>query len=341
MKNKQDFVLPELDDIQNMISFINDDIVSDYVKSLGIKYVENNGSFIISGGIYTNTMFSDDKGWKAHAIIGCDKNVYASCLKTNYYDMAVIPQIKYSIIKDRCIIKESKSNYLLVDYGEYPLKEVNDNLKKELYNEYKNGKLKTTNKSYIYGYTNNISYPEYTYNGRKFIRMKYKENPYTWIEVLPITWFVDLSKDIAISTKALFSNVQIKDVYKHLNKTFKEDIIPSNNMLLKNNIVKELPKNNDNNNQKMDKIISDLNSMEIKEVDTKSLDSLVNYGDELSLNTEYINNEYKKLIVNNLLETSLSNVENIVSEIRNIKPVSKRSIIERLSIKKGKIQKES
>ena len=280
----------------------------------------------------------------------------------SYKDISagVRPKIKYSSIK-RMSIKiinsensdliddRIKSKYFDVEFGEYPQNVVtNSDLLDELEELYNNNKLCITGKNYIpVIYHHKKSFPEYIYKGRKFIRMpfeikdigNFEFGKYYWIEVEPVIWTVNPKNNVAISKYVLFAGVSYNDLKEYFEKFFSKDIIPSKAMLLKqsevdnSSDVKELLSTN---TKEIDIITLKLNSLEVKDVDMTSLESLVNYGNELSINIDLINEEYKKLVVNSLLEVSLSDVENVVSEIKNIKPVNnKPKFIQKFSIRKN------
>ena len=358
MFGKLKFRIPEIYDFFGGYAMTSDEYVchnevTDYSKITGFGDAKDTSSFG-----YTSPIIMSNTNYNGC----CREGVFQTGKKVTYsvddFAIGVRPQIKYSLIKRNCkkldtdinanvIDNRMQKKYFEVEFGEYPQKVLCDMCDK-LEKLYENNKLYLTGKNYIAGiHDRRICYREYMYEGRKFIRAdnNFEDKKNCWIEVLPVVWQVDPKKNIALSKYVLFAGVPYNNIYEYLDKYFSEDIIPSSQLLLnKSNIehnsnVKALPTVN---NTEIDKIINELSNMELDNVDTASLDSLINYGDELSTHTNYINEEYKKLIVNNLIETSLSNVETVVSEIRNMKPVNRKlTIIERLSRKKGTInQKE-
>lgn len=130
-----------------------------------------------------------------------------------------------------------------IEYGTYPFL-VASNFR-ELENNFSS--LIRTNNSYTFnenidGKYNAVTYPEYEYKGRRYICMKsnishfpqklsngqvYKENDYIWVEVLPITWIVDLKNGVLISEYGLFSGLELEDIEMFLDEYFEKDIIRS------------------------------------------------------------------------------------------------------------------
>lgn len=139
--------------------------------------------------------------------------------------------IPYHLIRsDNDCIKKNEFGIQEVEYGEYPQSSVNLRLGNELEKAYSEGLLIETGKKYNINYTPYVyydhvelnSYPEYKYNGKKYIRCRsenYIEGLLSdhgvcirgenyWIEVEPIVWLVDKKANVAVSKKILFSGVQ-------------------------------------------------------------------------------------------------------------------------------------
>lgn len=138
------------------------------------------------------------------------------------------------------IIKNKKLEYrdhgvYTVEYGEYPQYAPNENIQLDLEYYYDNNKLKATGNSYTFDSTaldhksealNPVTYLEYEYNGKKYVRVKskadcYEKNPlsngegwnngdYVWIEVSPVEWLVDEKSRTLISKNCLLSGVRFE-----------------------------------------------------------------------------------------------------------------------------------
>ncbi len=138
----------------------------------------------------------------------------------------------------------SKKNYgykgiIEVEFGEYPQWVVNKKLQSILEKEFASGNLNTTGKNYTFDSVekNNfttpfspIVYPEYEYNGKKYIRFKnldkeklffelsnekeYNSGDYVWLEVSPIIWFVSKKDNLLISKRGLVASIKFDDEYE-------------------------------------------------------------------------------------------------------------------------------
>lgn len=362
-----EYYLPSYKELHEGLSMSPNPICeqTDYSALTGLTYfVKNdrgNQSKHNGGGAYwTSTKFGD-------IFLECSVNVVVAFMKDNFYcyypkkdstDVGVRPKVKYSDIKKYSTLiqdtetisdERMKKKYFEVEFGEYPQWIVSNKLNDILEEEYSKGKLNRTGKNYISGILDQkMCFEEYTYNNKKYIRIdksqvsKYIKNNTYWVEVSPIIWQVDPKKNVALCKNVLFTGVTKSKMKQFFKENFSKDIIPSAKSL---STIKTLSASKKEfssaDSNEVDKLISNLKNVDVKEVCTTNLDSLINYGDELSKNTDLVNAEYQKLIVNNLLETSLSDVEKIVGEIENIKPVNKKkSIFDRLSFKNGQIQEE-
>ena len=150
-------------------------------------------------------------------------------------------------------IKTTGFNYKFItfEYGEYPQRRVYEVMEKKLEEEYENGKLIETGKSYTHRYEELLSekddtlpfdvpFPdngtEYIYNDKKYVRLNTKPFP-TWYQVKPIVWRYHKKSKTAFTSEILFpgaihdhnnnpSSFEETDMYKYLNTTFKKEIIP-------------------------------------------------------------------------------------------------------------------
>lgn len=176
--------------------------------------------------------------------------------------------IPYHLIRsDNDCIKKNEFGIQEVEYGEYPQSSVNLRLGNELEKAYSKGLLTETGKKYNINYTPYVyydhaklnSYPEYKYNGKKYIRCR-SENYIDWflsdhdlcirgenywIEVEPIVWLVDKKANVAVSKKILFSGVQFlkgsyydgcfenTDIKYFLDEYFAHDIVDEKRLIRK------------------------------------------------------------------------------------------------------------
>ncbi len=166
-----------------------------------------------------------------------------------------------------------------IELGEYPQDAINDFfMLDELSELYQKGKLEKTGRTWTF-YRDLISYPtppgeieemvpgtkfipypvyepityeEYTYEGRKFIRYiplpeheyrladgsKSKYHTYFWIEVKPVTWLLDKTTCTLVSKKGLLSGVRFNnkpydgifehtEMYKFLSENMLNDLLQS------------------------------------------------------------------------------------------------------------------
>ena len=291
-----------------------------------------------------------------------------------YYDIfsyGIRPKTSYSSINNKSkIVKTTnevnegilddrlKKRYFEIEFGEYPQFIISNDIAKELEDLFSKNELDITGKNYISSIGDNSEcYIEYIYKGKKYIRVVAKNKEYNgnisngekyevgktyWLEVSPIIWYVD--NDYVLSKYVLFSGVPYNKNYGYFEDYFAKDIVPSETVLLKDEKIKALSSSKKElsiiNDNKVLTIIEEINSKEIESINLNDLESAMNYGEELSIYTAFINEEYKKLITNKLFKTSLSNIENVVDSIRSTKDNKKLSLIERLRNKKGTIERK-
>ena len=124
-----------------------------------------------------------------------------------------------------------------VEYGEYPQNAADSRMQNILESEYNKG-MNETGRSYTFNsvkyndcYTafKPVTYEEYEYQGKKYIRIKansefgdskfmlsngvrYKSGDYVWVEVSPVKWLIDDKAGILISKKGLVSGIRFLDV---------------------------------------------------------------------------------------------------------------------------------
>lgn len=159
-------------------------------------------------------------------------------------------------------IMTNEQGILELEYGEYPQYLAGANICEELDKNLKMGILKETGKTYT---TDSrrwndpeqdflpMTHKEYVYKGKKYVNAIMKDyginhilsdgtkaNPKknNWIEVLPITWYVDQQNKMLISKKLLVSGIRFckakeyqgefkkTEMYYYLSNFFAKDIIP-------------------------------------------------------------------------------------------------------------------
>ena len=123
-----------------------------------------------------------------------------------------------------------------VEYGEYPQNAADSRMQNILKSEYNRGMNKTGRsytfdsvKYYDYGTGfKPVTYEEYEYQGKKYIRIKanfgsdddifklsngveYLDGDYVWVEVSPVKWLIDDRTGILISKKGLVSGIRFLD----------------------------------------------------------------------------------------------------------------------------------
>ena len=118
-----------------------------------------------------------------------------------------------------------------VEYGEYPQYVADLRMQAILETAYNKG-MKRTGKTYTFDSTNcwkndiefkPITYDEYEYQGKKYIRIRancsdsysmlsngveYKIGNYVWVEVSPVKWLIDLKEKSLISKRGLVSGIR-------------------------------------------------------------------------------------------------------------------------------------
>ena len=177
------------------------------------------------------------------------------------------PAVPYSSIRN---VSSNEYKYedgiIRVYYGEYPQKAASQTLQDELERAYKNndtsiirktGKIYTTDSKRYDDFESQFSAQNLEeflcINGKKYVRVKansksdgslsygvrYKDGDYIWVEVEPVRWMINKSKDIALSEKILFAGVQFKNkindnddflttnIKQFMDNYFSKDIIPS------------------------------------------------------------------------------------------------------------------
>ena len=123
-----------------------------------------------------------------------------------------------------------------VEYGEYPQNAADSKMQNILESEYNRG-MNKTGRSYTFDSVKYddydtgfkpVTYEEYEYQGKKYIRIKansdfdgwkfklsngvkYRDGDYVWVEVSPVKWLIDDKTGILISKKGLVSGIRFHD----------------------------------------------------------------------------------------------------------------------------------
>lgn len=152
-----------------------------------------------------------------------------------------------------------------VEFGEYPQNVPNKKMQNILESEYNRG-MKKTGRSYTFnsvtqydfdGKFKPVTYEEYEYYGKKYIRVrvntdiyisrsklsngvKYSNNDYVWVEISPVKWLIDDKTKTLISKKGLVAGMKFSgigtyykgdfnktEIYMFLNKYMVKDLFQS------------------------------------------------------------------------------------------------------------------
>ena len=167
------------------------------------------------------------------------------------------PVIEVEDLNDISYIPQDNGKVL---FGEYPQFYVPD-LSPELERTYQNGMLSTTERHYSLDGTfwqyespdfKLRTFREYTYKDRHFIRFvgdengchenlwnldKIEMNKAYWIEVKPVTWYLDENRQRLISKYVLLSGIRYVDLESYLKLYMTPEIAPrrSNSFILDSN----------------------------------------------------------------------------------------------------------
>ena len=159
--------------------------------------------------------------------------------------------------------KNGKTGAAEVVYGEYPQYAANGDEQKILDRELANGTLIPTGKTYTFDSCNfedkesdftPITCKEYSYRGKKYIRIKansdydgdkfklsnsclYQDGQFVWLEVSPVTWLVDEENKQLISKVGLVSGLRFESHKKVYDGEFAETEMKS---YLNNYMINEL-----------------------------------------------------------------------------------------------------
>ena len=162
---------------------------------------------------------------------------YFSVMRPTFRSLNIRPvfknspkNIKFRRIDDKGVIE--------TDSGEYPQNAPSKVIQTILEAKFKTDKLSKTGNNYTFDSTgfnnknskfNPVTYDEYIYQGRKYIRVManidykydsvitlsngetYRNGDYVWVEVSPVTWLIDDKTGLLISKKGLVSGITFLD----------------------------------------------------------------------------------------------------------------------------------
>lgn len=134
-----------------------------------------------------------------------------------------------------------------VEYGEYPQYAPDSDVQRRLENEYNNGNLRQTGRNYTFDkteyddydqYFQPVTYEEYDYNGKKYIRIRansdyghgikfklsngeyYQNGDFVWVEVSPVKWLIDDRTQTLVSKKGLLAGIRFHTKDRNYNGDF-------------------------------------------------------------------------------------------------------------------------
>ena len=203
--------------------------ISDLAILTGVHYNNTSANRIPADNIlkgrvgFTYTQSSGFEG--GVAIVSDDGNKFDTY--TNGRDVGVRPVLLSSSVFSQ-IFPNRVSGYNgteEVEYGEYPQWVPEENVQNQLEFGYKKGLLKETGRHYTFDsvqYDNYyqgfqaVTYDEYEYNFRKYVRVKanssynkhefrlstgeyYRDGDYVWVEVSPVKWLIDDKTKMLVS----------------------------------------------------------------------------------------------------------------------------------------------
>ena len=250
------------------------------IDKVGTQCAVSDFAILLGADISEVNHVSNDKSLKGRTCGWClssfdgtgDMLVY-----DNHGDLQwILPGVRYGCIRpvipfdniDDFVIYSRDKSILETPYGEYPQYVVSTDLQKILDKELANGNLKETEKTYETDSINinlenerfaPIEHVEYEYDGKRYVRVKSRDdisehflsnytialpNRYYWIEVAPITWYVDKKAKLLVSKIALAAGIRYgkytgdfknTEMYMFLNKYFAKDIVNDNDLTVINN----------------------------------------------------------------------------------------------------------
>ena len=133
-----------------------------------------------------------------------------------------------------------------VEYGEYPQFAPDDRTQRQLESDYQSRRLRQTGRNYTFDSTpynkpsqgfQAVTYEEYEYNGKKYIRVKansdycgryfklsngkkYRDGDYVWVEVSPVKWLIDDRTQTLVSKRGILAGIRFHTDSRSYNGDF-------------------------------------------------------------------------------------------------------------------------
>lgn len=249
----------------------------------------------------------------------------------NAYELCPAPRRIFTIrpiFQSSSLFSEVSKNRVTndeVEYGEYPQYVPCKYIQKELEKQYWQRKLQKTGRNYTFDKNaydaskgfKAITYDEYEYKGRKYIRIKantcylgiervqlsdgeyYKNGDYVWVEVSPVKWLIDDKTETFISKVGLLSgirfdknnyyngNFEATEMYRYLNTHMVRDLFQTTKL-----ITPEIPKK----------------TVKLSEQE-KLINEIKNYLEKIKNNEQFVNEVIT--IVNNLIIEYNKSIQNV------------------------------
>lgn len=179
-------------------------------KHFGTECVRSKFSYYASG---------DEKEWGIVYTLWDSKSTFF------IQDSSLIrPVIPYSSIAAFChgkyVIDE---RFMTVNYGEIAYDFIDADLHSNLEELYSQNKLKPLEKTFTFFTCNDDnfvpqSFPVYEYDGKKYFRrvckLHLRDPEICWFAIEPMTWYVDINEDIAITSEVYFPKIPIPNNIK-------------------------------------------------------------------------------------------------------------------------------
>ena len=296
------------------------------IKKIGTRCAITDFAILLGGYVSEHQTLNDDTSIKGRtgawylsydsvdSVDAVEPNGIALSIAPNFPDCGIRPILSHFNINDiSSNVVSGKSGLLEVTYGEYPQYAVDVDLENILDAAFSNGRLLKTGKAYTTNSFDDSSdqfnptyHEEYAYNGKRYVRVKnqnkkvklsnniiIEHNDYVWVEVSPITWYVDKKAKMLVSKILLASGIRFGDsgqykgnfktteMYMFLNEYFAKDIVPSKLQTKEKTIAK--PNNKSKSESLMEEIYEYCKDLPNGEELTKRIDDLANeYNEKLA-----------------------------------------------------------
>lgn len=278
------------------------------------------------------------------------KSITSDLRKKNFTIRPVLllsSSLFFKMIQNATEIHNGVKEIEFLEYGQYaPSKELQIKLEKQ-YKIYESvfkreSKLRETDGKYTFNNTciinpaqsfNPITYKEYEYDGKKYIRImaqqkceltngeKYEVGDYVWLEVSPVKWLTDEKTQILLSKTCLVSGIRFYDdflgyngdfetteIKKYLDNYMSKDLFQNYTFLVTNNRNQEISfkKPVIKNSKNMDFVIEKTKEIENEEECESIYNQLLTRQfleakgiSSPVLNLDELNEEYNKWIKRN------------------------------------------